>query len=203
MTTSAVAHRTDTVPAAHLRGFDNEQNVFLYDQAATPTREAALFFPLDHYYPDFEDAQEVPLHEVVEASRAYDAYRQAMGEQADDPTHPVVVAFDSMNRRVRTHYYFNIVRSLLDQLMDGLAADFVFENNAPELLEGEVWADYKAAFFDATGLLAMASQIDMPRMAAAGGFQAFRRQATAEQLQSIDRFAHPERFDEQGTFNDA
>lgn len=195
---TAIAHRTDAVPATHLRGFDPDQNVFLYDQAVTPTQEAALFFPLDSYYPDAPEAQDVPLARLNSVFAAYDTYVDSLGEADEDRSHPAVVEYEQVVKQLRANHYFSTARSLLDQLLDGQAPDFVFANNAPEVDDADRFADYKAAFFDATGLVAIAHQLDMPRMAAAGGFHAFKHDASPAQFQTMDRFSSPERFDSLG-----
>ena len=198
---TANQYRTDPVPAVNLRGFDKAQNVFLYDAANAPSREAALFFPLECYYPDDAASKEASLDEILAAHQAYDAYVASLDEgHGADIEHPAMKAYAELAKQMRTTRYFGLVRSLFDQLLDGRSPDAVFESNTPDLNDEDEWADYKSAYFDATGLLTMLAQVDMPRMAAAGGFSKFAQGASEDQRLTMERFAHPERFDAQGAF---
>lgn len=200
---NAMINRTDNTPTPKLRGFDEKQNVFLYDGAKSPNQEAALFFPVDCYYPDSEEGKAMPYAQIVQTFQDYDVYLATLGDgEVPDNDAPAVKAYAEMNKRVRSTYYFETVRFLLGDLLNGVAPDQVFENRTPDPSDAENWADYKSAFFDATGLLCLVDQIDMPRMAAGGGFEKFKRDATPQQLLSIERFANPDRFDAQGNYID-
>lgn len=161
---TATDYRTDSVPTPAFRGFDPQQNVFLYDHAATPNREAALFFPLETYYPDDADTAEVPLAVVKEAFLARDAYLAGLQGEPADTQHPAMVAFADVSSRIRQHDYFRVTRHLFSEMLDGLSPDEAFDRNAPDPTNEDAWADFKSAYFDATGLLALVDHIDMPRM---------------------------------------
>lgn len=194
-------NRKDPIPQINLEGFDDEQGVFLYGKAKTSNGQAALFFPIDEYYPDSDSSKDVPHSRILKSFREYDAYLDNLADgEGISETAPAVVGYKKVSQDIRASYYFSVVRALLSDIMDGGSPDDVFEIHAPDPADADDWADYKSAYFDATGLVALADQIDMPRMASNGGFGVFRASATVEQQATMDRFANPENFDSQGNY---
>lgn len=197
-------NRNDQIPTVHFEGFDAAQNVFLYGNAKTSNKQSALFFPLEEYYPDSESGREIPYDRIVRTFQDYDVYLANLpdGETPDEAS-AASTAYRELNKEIRTSYYFDTVRTLLSDLLDGTYPDAVFDTHSPDPSDEENWADYKSAYFDATGLLGIAEQIDMPRMAANGGFLKFKAEATTDQQLTMDRFAAPDRFDDQGRYIEA
>lgn len=196
-----LAQRADAAPSTHLVGFDKEQNVFVYGQAQTPTGQARLFFPLETYYPDATVEDELPTERLAQVVSDYETYLLSLTDGQDpNPEHPAMVAYQEATKSVRTGYYFSTVRLMLDRLIAGLAPDEVLRTLAPaSTTDALLWADHEAAFFDATGLLAILDQVDLPRMGADSVFNAWRKTATPAQIQTAERLLHPELFDLDGT----
>lgn len=160
-------------PNLEISGFDSNEEVFLYNNERG---QVSLFFPLECYYPDFDGVRNVPTDELM---GMYDAFDNASPEQFDD----IKKMLNNLEAEVKNYAYFSIVRTLLSELLDGSDPAFVYESFVPE----HNLDTYKAAFFDASGLVDLADDLDLVRMAQEGGFFAFREQATEEQLIELQR----------------
>lgn len=198
--------RTDTVPEVFLKGVDEQQDVFIYNAPSSVNGEVALYFPLEAYYPDFELAQPVNQDLMFEAVMAYQKIRQNLREMGlgdIDPNSKEAIAYDEVVAQNRFSNYFNTTRALLARLLNNVPPEDVFDDEAPSQDNEEEWADYKAAYFDATGLALIADQIDMPRMAVRSNvFRAFRRSASPEQIRTMDLIEEPSLFDGAGNYRD-
>lgn len=206
MTTfSPLFSRTDSVPNASLKGFDDNQDVFLYHAPHSVNGEVALYFPLESYYPDFEMGQPVDSDKRFEVVTNYyktvEQFKE-LGFEIDENSQ-VAKEYNEIRDQQKIFNYFETTRALLARLLEGVDAQDVFDDMAPSQDNEEDWADYKAAYFDATGLALIADQIDMPRMANDNKyFMSFRRTATSEQLRTLDLVEHPEYFDAAGNYRD-
>lgn len=204
-TFSTAFPRTDNIPTVHLKGVDEQQDVFLYDAPQSVNGEVALYFTLESYYPDFEMGQPVNSEKRFAAVTAYyktvEQFKEVGMELGEDSS--IVKEYNEIRSQQQVFNYFETTRSLLGRLLEGVDAQDVFDDMAPSQDNEEEWADFKAAYFDATGLALIADQIDMPRMSVNNKyFTSFRRSASPEQIRTIDLVEHPEYFDAAGNYRD-
>ena len=197
-------HRTDTAPKAlQPLGFNENQDVFLYENTESSTGETALFFTIETYYPDYEGGQMVQDEILYPAIQNYYTYKQKMADQGleVDPNEDVVIEYERVVKQDNFYGYLHTARMVFSRLLDGVKADDVFEEFQPTTDDVEDWDLFKAAYFDGTGLYMLRNFIDMPRMCANSGiFSKFRSKATPEQIKTIDLLEQPKLFDEHGNY---